>query len=45
MRPVPSPLLRLTMPEPFEYRDTVLVSGFPNEEDLPPIAPLRTPPL
>ena len=43
LRPIPSPLLRLTVPEPFENRGAVRVRGFPDGEDLPPVAPLRTP--
>jgi tetratricopeptide (TPR) repeat protein len=43
VHPIPSPLLRLTMPEPFENRGTVRVRGFTDVEDLPPVAPLKTP--
>ncbi len=43
LRPIPSPLIRLRVPEPFENRGTVRVHGLPAVEDLPPIAPLRTP--
>jgi len=43
LRPIPSPLLRLTLPEPFENRGTVRVRALLTVEDLPPIAPLRTP--
>ena len=43
LRPLPSPLLRLTMPEPFENRDAVRVHALTAVEDLPPVAPLRTP--
>jgi hypothetical protein len=42
LRPIPSPLLRLSLPEPFENRDTVRVTA-PVVADLPPVAPLRTP--
>ena len=41
VHPVPSPLLRLTLPEPFENRGAVRVRGL--GDDLPPIAPLKTP--
>ncbi len=40
LRPIPSPLLRLTTPEPFEYRDTVRVHALSDVEELPPVAPL-----
>ena len=43
LHPVPSPLLRLSLPEPFENRDTVRVHSPVAVEDLPPVAPLRTP--
>ncbi len=43
MHPIPSPLLRLTAPEPFENRGAVRVGGFSDVEDLPPVAPLRSP--
>ncbi len=33
MRPIPSPLLRLTLPEPFENRGAVRVRGFSDVED------------
>jgi cellulose synthase operon protein C len=41
LRPIPSPLLRLRLPEPFENRG--MVRGVWAVEDLPPLAPLRTP--
>ena len=41
LRPIPSPLLRLRVPEPFENRGTV--RGEWAVEDLPPLAALRTP--
>ncbi len=43
MHPIPSPLQRLTLPEPFENRGTVRVRGFSDIEDLPPVAPLKAP--
>jgi tetratricopeptide (TPR) repeat protein len=43
LRPIPSPLLRLNVPEPFENRGTVRVSALSAVKDLPPVAPLRTP--
>ncbi len=43
LRPLPSPLLRLTVPEPFADRDTVRIRPPAAVEDLPPVAPLRTP--
>ncbi len=43
MHPFPSPLLRLTVPEPFENRGAVRVRALANVEDLPPVAPLKTP--
>jgi cellulose synthase operon protein C len=43
LRPIPSPLLRLNVPEPFEHRGTVRVGALSAVEDLPPVAPLRTP--
>ena len=43
LRPIPSPLLRLTMPEPFENRDAVRVRALADVEDLPPVVPLPTP--
>jgi len=44
LRPIPSPLLRLTTPEPFENRDAVRVRALSDVEELPPVAPLPTPP-
>jgi cellulose synthase operon protein C len=44
LRPLPSPLLRLNVPEPFENRGAVRVAALSAVEDLPPVAPLRTPP-
>ncbi len=43
LRPIPSPRPRLSLPEPFENRGTVRVAAPPSVEDLPAIAPLRTP--
>jgi tetratricopeptide (TPR) repeat protein len=43
LHPIPSPLLRLTVPEPFENRGAVRVRGPEAGEDLPPIAPQKTP--
>jgi tetratricopeptide (TPR) repeat protein len=43
LRPIPSSLIHLRLPEPFEYRGTVRVQGLPAVEDLPPISPVRTP--
>ena len=43
LRPLPSPLLRLIVPEPFADRDTVRIHALPAADDLPPVAPLRTP--
>jgi tetratricopeptide (TPR) repeat protein len=43
LRPIPSPLLRLSLPEPFENRGTVRVHPLAAVEDLPPVAPLRKP--
>ena len=40
LRPIPSPLLRLTMPEPFENRDAVRVRALSDVEELPPVTPL-----
>ena len=41
LRPIPSPLLRLTMPELFENRGTVRVRSREAVEDLPAVAPLK----
>ncbi|HVS35816.1 MAG TPA: tetratricopeptide repeat protein [Gemmataceae bacterium] len=43
MRPIPSPLLRLPLPDPYENRGAVRVRGFTDLDDLPPLAPLKTP--
>jgi len=43
LRPIPSPLLRLITPEPFENRGTIRVGALSAVEDLPLVAPLRTP--
>jgi tetratricopeptide (TPR) repeat protein len=43
LRPIPSPLIHLKLAEPFENRGTVRVSASSAVEDLPPLAPLRTP--
>ena len=43
LRPLPSPLMRLTMPEPFENRGAVRIAAPPAADDLPPVGPLHTP--
>jgi len=43
MRPIPSQLLRLELPEPFGNRGAVRVRSLGAVDDLPPIEPLRPP--